>query len=77
MENIKPRKLVHSGKKRYYPSSFVWDCLNCEKWNIWKTKRLFGKVKVKCQWCKEEHELDKSNPLEELTRTQKMKSIID
>jgi hypothetical protein len=72
-----PRKLVHSGKKRAYPSSFVWDCLKCGKWNIWQTRRLFGVVKVCCQECRENYNLDKSKPLEEITRTKDMKSIID
>lgn len=72
-----PRKLVHSGSKRAYPSSFVWDCPNCEKWNIWQTKRLFGISKVCCQDCKSDFNLDKSKPMEEITRTKDMKSIID
>lgn len=72
-----PRKLVHSGSKRAYPSSFVWDCPNCEKWNIWKTKRLFGISIVCCQDCKSDFNLDKSKPMEEITRTKDMKSIID
>jgi len=72
-----PRKLVHSGSKGAYPSSFVWDCLNCNKWNIWQTKRLFGISKVCCQDCKSEFNLDKSKPMEEITLTKDMKSIID
>ena len=72
-----PRKLVHSGIKRAYPSSFVWDCPKCEKWNIWQTKRLFGISKVCCQDCKSYFNLDKSKPMEEITRTKDMKSIID
>lgn len=72
-----PRKLVHSGIKRAYPSSFVWDCLNCGKWNIWQTKRLFGVSKVCCQECRTDFNLDKSKPMEEITRTKDMKSIID
>ena len=74
---VLPRKLVHSGKKRAYPSSFVWDCLNCKHWNIWQTKFLHGISKVCCQNCKTEYSLNKSEPLEEITRTKNMKSIID
>lgn len=84
MENNKPllpvvsaRKLVHSGKKRAYPSSFVWDCPVCGKWNIWSTHKLFGIIKVCCQDCKSEFNLDKSTPTEEITRTKDMKTIID
>lgn len=72
-----PRKLVHSGKKRAYPSSFVWDCPECGHWNIWKTKILMGKTSVRCMECLEFFVLDKSTPKEEITRTKKMKSIID
>lgn len=71
------RRLVHSGKKRAYPSSFVWDCPKCNSWNIWNTKRLLGKVNVICHKCFETFTLDKSNPLETFTRTKDMKSIID
>lgn len=74
---IQPRKLVHSGKRRAYPSSFVWDCPDCESWNIWKTSRLIGEVDVMCKECKQTFTLDKSNPKEEITRTKNMKSIID
>lgn len=76
MEEIKPRKLVHSGKKKAYPSSFVWDYLECDKWNIWQTRKLFGRVEVCCQECKTKFILDKSAPKEELVRTKNMKSII-
>ena len=72
-----PRKLVHSGKKRAYASSFVWDCLNCNHWNIWQTKMLFGFVKVCCQECRTNYSLNKSEPQEEIIRTKDMKSIID
>lgn len=77
MEVITPRKLVHSGKKRAYPSLFVWDCPKCDSWNIWATKMLIGKVVVQCQGCKEKYTLNKSEPKEIITRTKKMKSIID
>jgi len=73
---IKPRKLVHSGIKKAYPSKFVWDCPNCNDWNIWQTSILRGKVEVICR-CGESHTLNKSLPLVELTRTKDMKSIID
>lgn len=72
-----PRKLVHSGKKRAYASCFVWDCPNCGKWNIWRTRKLFGIAITTCQDCKTGVKLDKGNPLEEITRTKDMKSIID
>lgn len=72
-----PRKLVHLGKKRAYPSSFVWDCPLCGHWNIWHTNMLMGKTNVKCMECLKPFVLDKSNPKEEITRTKKMKSIID
>lgn len=72
-----PRKLVHSGKKRAYPSSFIWDCPLCGHWNIWNTNKLIGKTNVKCMECLRPFALDKSNPKEEITRTKKMKSIID
>lgn len=72
-----PRKLVHSGKKRAYPSSFVWDCPSCGHWNIWNTNRLFGTVSVQCMECLKPFILDKSNPKEETTRTKKTKSIIN
>ena len=74
---VKPRKLVHSGKKRSYPSSFVWDCPKCNSWNIWSTKMLMGKVAVECQNCREKYTLNKSEPNETITRTKNMKSIID
>ena len=77
METIKPRKLAHSGLKRAYPSSFVWDCPNCTSWNIWNTKRLYGKVNVICQECKDTFILDKSNPKEVIEDRRKVKSIID
>lgn len=77
MEIVKPRKLVHSGKKRAYPSSYVWDCMFCNSWNIFKTRNFFGLVKVCCQKCEKEFNLNKSEPLVEITRTKKMKSIID
>jgi len=74
---VNPKRLVHSGKKRAYASCFVWDCPSCNKWNIWRTRVLFGIIKTKCQWCFTEIKLDKSNPTEEITRTKNMKSIID
>ncbi len=77
MEIIQPRKLVHSGKKRAYPSNFVWDCTSCQSWNIWSTRWLAGTVEVTCQECRHTFILDKSNPLIEITRTKDMKSIID
>lgn len=77
METIKARKLVHSGKKRAYPSCFVWDCLNCKSWNIWKTKRLWGKIEVCCSECRQSHLLDKTEPLEEITQTKNGGAIID
>jgi len=72
-----PRKLVHSGKKRAYASSFVWDCPVCGKWNIWRTNKLFGIAITTCQDCKTGIKLDKEKPLQEITRTKYMKSIID
>lgn len=72
-----PRKLVHSGKKRAYPSSFVWDCPSCGHWNIWQTNRLMGKTNVKCMKCLKPFDLDKSNPKEEIIRTKKLRVIID
>jgi len=72
-----PRKLVHSGKKRAYPSSFVWDCPACGKWNILQTRNLFGIAITICQDCKTGIKLDKQKPLQEITRTKDMKSIID
>lgn len=77
METLAPRKLVHSGKKKAYPSSFVWDCPKCNSWNIWRTKILMGKVVVQCQDCEEKYILNKSEPKETITRTKNMKSIID
>lgn len=77
LDIILPRKLVHSGKKRAYPSSYVWDCLKCGKWNIWNSRKLFGVIKVSCQDCKTEFSLNKSEPLEIITRTKNMISIID
>lgn len=74
---LTPRKLVHSGNKRAYPSSFVWDCPECESWNIWKTTMLMGKANVQCQKCREKFILNKSDPKEVITRTKNMKSIID
>lgn len=74
---VTPRKLVHSGKKRAYPSKFVWDCPVCNEFNIWQTRMLLGKVPVICQGCHSHFILDKSNPKEEITRTKSMKSIID
>jgi hypothetical protein len=76
MKEVNPRKLVHSGKKRAYPSSFVWDCPECNHWNIWQTKKITGVVKVTCQECKNEVLLNKSEPKEVITRTKDMKSII-
>jgi hypothetical protein len=77
METIKARKLVHSGNKRSYPSSFLWDCINCKSWNIWKTKRLWGKVEVCCSECRQNYLLDKIEPLEVITRKKHDGSIID
>ena len=76
MQIVSPRKLVHSGKKKAYPSSFVWDCPNCNKWNIWQTKMLMGKTNVQCQDCREKFILNKSEPKETVTRTKDMKTII-
>ncbi len=76
MNIVNPRKLVHSGKKKSYPSSFVWDCPNCNKWNIWKTKMLMGKSNVQCQDCLQTFILNKSEPVEIITRTKDMKLII-
>lgn len=62
---IRPEKLVHSGKKRAYPSAFFWYC-TCGEWHNYSTRRLFGVVKVNCT-CGLEFELDKSNPKAEQT----------
>lgn len=74
---VTPRKLVHSGKKRAYPSQFVWDCPVCNQFNIWQTRMLHGKVHVICRGCLNNFILDKSNPKEEMVRSKNMKSIID
>ena len=62
---IRPEKLVHSGYKRAYPSSFFWYC-TCGKWHNHRTRRLVGIVKVQCT-CGLEFDLDKSNPKAEQT----------
>lgn len=72
-----PRKLIHSGNKRAYPSSFIWDCPLCGHWNIWNTNKPIGKTNVRCMECLKPFVLDKSNAKEEIIRTKKMKSIID
>lgn len=74
---VVPRKLVHSGKQRSYPSSYVWDCPKCNSWNIWATRKFWGYINVVCQECKNEFILDKENVILEVTRTKKDKSIID
>jgi len=74
MENIKKINvtgLLHSGKRKSYPSKFVWDCSNCNSINVHQTKVLRGEYPVFCRECETKHILNKEIVKKEITRSKK------